>query len=369
MGGSDGERALGRAASSATGILGFNGGHGMDSNLSPTPQVSVVIPTYNRLSRLQRVLGAFETQTFPRERFEVVVVSDGSSDGTDEFLAETRPPFPLTVVTQANAGPAAARNRGVETARGAIVLFVDDDVVAIPELIERHMASHCTAGRDTVVIGPMMTPDDFAMRPWVEWEQQMLYKQYDAMSAGVYPATFRQFYTGNASLPRARFLAAGGFDTRFRRAEDVELAYRLDRAGVGWVWNPAAIGHHYADRPYTSWLRTAHDYGVNEVVFGRDEGQDPTLSRVRAEFTRRSPVIRALARGCVAAPWLERVFTVPLRAAALGAHALGAKRVSHYALSSLFNMAYFSGMAEELGGRPQFERLVVGKRRRRHLVS
>ncbi len=334
----------------------------MDPTLSPTPQVSVVIPTYNRLSRLQRVLAAFERQTFPRDRFEVVVVSDGSNDGTDEFLATACPPFPLTVVTQANAGPAAARNRGVASARGAIVLFVDDDVVAIPELIERHVASHCSAARDTVVIGPMMTPDDFEMRPWVEWEQQMLYKQYDAMNAGVYPATFRQFYTGNASLPRARFLAAGGFDTRFRRAEDVELAYRLDRAGVGWVWNPDAVGHHYADRPYTSWLRTARDYGVNEVVFGRDEGQDPTLSRVRAEFAGRSPVIRGLARVCVAAPWLEAALTAPLRALALGAHAVGAKRVGKYALSSLFNMAYFSGMATELGGREPFERVVVGKR-------
>ena len=350
------------AASSAGGVLRFNDKHEMDPNRSL--QVSVVIPTYNRLSRLQRVLAAFATQTFPTDNFEVVVVSDGSSDGTDEYLATVSLPFPLTVVTQANAGPAAARNRGVEAARGEIVLFVDDDVVASPELIERHVASHRSAGQDAVVIGPMMTPGDFAMRPWVEWEQQMLYKQYDAMNAGLYSAGFRQFYTGNASLPRARFVAAGGFDTRFRRAEDVELGYRLDRAGVGWVWNADAVGHHYADRPYTSWLRTARDYGINEVVFGRDEGQDPTLSRVRTEFTQRSPVIRILARACVAAPWLERALTAPLRLLALGAHLVGAKRVGHYALSSLFNMAYFSGMASKLGGRGQFERLVVGRRGR-----
>jgi glycosyltransferase involved in cell wall biosynthesis len=333
----------------------------MDPNVNP--HVSVVIPTYNRLSRLQRVLGAFETQTFPRDRFEVVVVSDGSTDGTDDYLAHVDAPFTLRVVTQRNAGPAAARNRGVQEATGGIVLFVDDDVVAVPELIDQHVGSHCRAGHDAVVIGPMMTPDDFEMRPWVEWEQQMLYKQYDAMSTGRYAATFRQFYTGNASLPRARFLEVGGFDTRFRRAEDVELAYRLDRVGLRWIWNADAIGHHYADRPYASWLRTAHDYGVNEVVFGRNEGQDPTLSRVRAEFARRSPVIQALARACVAAPWLETAIALPLRGAAFGGHAVGAKRVSQYALSSLFNMAYFSGMAKELGGADEFRRVVVGERR------
>ena len=187
----------------------------------------------------------------------------------------------------------------------------------------------------------------------------MLYKQYDAMNAGVYAPTSRQFYTGNASLPRDRFLEVGGFDSRFRRAEDVELAHRLDGIGLHWVWNPHAVGHHYADRTFASWLRTAHDYGVNEVVFGRDEGQDPTLSRVHAEFAGRSPVIRGMARLCVSAPALERFLRAPLRAVAMGGHAAHTERASQYALSGLFNMAYYCGMAKELGGASEFHRLVV----------
>jgi glycosyltransferase involved in cell wall biosynthesis len=328
--------------------------------MSTNPTVSVVVPTYNRLARLRHVLDALETQTYPRERFEVVVVSDGSNDGTDEYLGGARFGFELTVVTQPNQGPAVARNRGVASARGSIVLFVDDDVVATPRLVEEHVASHEARINDAVVIGPMITPPDFAMQPWVAWEQHMLYKQYDAMNKGVYGPTFRQFYTGNASLPRRRFLDSGGFDARFRRAEDVELAFRLDVDGVAWVWNPNAIGHHYADRPFASWLRTARDYGTNEVVFGRDEQQDPTFERLRTEFAGRSRLIRALARVCAAVPSLEPVVRASLRGVALAAHSAGATRVSEHALSGLFNMTYYCAMAAELGGAGEFRRLIVG---------
>jgi GT2 family glycosyltransferase len=324
-----------------------------------TPLVSVVIPTYNRLPRLQRVLGALARQTCPPEQFEVVVVSDGSTDGTDEYLATATHPFTFRYCTQANAGPAAARNRGVEMALAPLVLFIDDDVVATPTLVEQHLASHCRSGKDAVVIGPMITPPDFQMRPWVLWEQTMLYKQYDAMNAGVFAATFRQFYTGNASLSRARLVEAGGFDTRFRRAEDVELSYRLDRAGMHFVWNPDAIGHHYADRSFDSWLRTAYDYGVNEVVFGRDQGQDPTLRRVNAEFRGRNRLVRWMAQACVSIPVLESMIQPPLRALAMGGAAVHAQMLSRFAFSALFNVAYYRGLATALGDPGEFRRIIV----------
>ena len=82
-------------------------------------------------------------------------------------------------------------------------------------------------GQTTVVMGPMLTPNDFAMPAWVAWEQAMLMKQYDDMNAGNWQPTARQFYTGNTSLARQHLIQTGGFDTSFRRGEDVELAYRL----------------------------------------------------------------------------------------------------------------------------------------------
>jgi glycosyltransferase involved in cell wall biosynthesis len=190
------------------------------------PLVSVVIPTYNRCAQLQQVLRAFADQDVPRSDYEIIVVSDGSTDGTDEFLLDEACPFDVLLVQQENQGPAVARNNGVEKSAADLILFVDDDVVPAPELIRVHLERHAEVDDRTVVIGPLLTPDEIRLEPWVEWEQRMLYKQYDAMDRGDWSATARQFYTGNASLRRSLFEESGGFDPEYRRGEDVSC--RID---------------------------------------------------------------------------------------------------------------------------------------------
>ena len=234
------------------------------------PYFSVVVPTYNRLGRLRHVIAAFERQAYPSDAYEVIVISDGSTDGTDAYLETLQSTMRLRWLTQANQGPAAARNAGVRTAVGEFIVFVDDDVVPEPQLLEEHARSHHEAGRDVVVLGPLLTPEGFEMAPWVRWEQEMLMKQYRAMLRGDWDATARQFYTGNASLRRSHILDAGGFDEGFRRAEDVELAYRLATNGLEFVFNIKAAGMHFADRSYRAWLDAAYSYGRNDVIFARD---------------------------------------------------------------------------------------------------
>ena len=167
----------------------------------PPTTISVVIPTFNRRERLHKVLTALANQSTTTE-FEVVVVSDGSTDGTDEYLRSGQTPTPVVAVVQPNTGPGAARNAGILASSGDIVLFIDDDVVPAPDLIEQHLQAHLGSLDDIVVIGPMLTPTDVVLSPWVAWEQHQLYKQYEAMMAGEWECTFRQFYTGNASVPR-----------------------------------------------------------------------------------------------------------------------------------------------------------------------
>src|SRR5262245_39167298 len=104
--------------------------------------VSVIIPTYNRLDRLKRVLLHLEQQYYPLNDFEVVVVSDGSNDGTDAYLRTVSTPLRLIAVSQANQGVAAARNHGIQRATGELALFLDDDVVPTPQLIAEHVRVH-----------------------------------------------------------------------------------------------------------------------------------------------------------------------------------------------------------------------------------
>src|SRR5579871_3087260 len=98
-------------------------------------KLSVVIPTYNRKESLRRTLDGLARQTYPFSEFEVVVVSDGSTDGTAEMLAQymQTAPYALCAITQANGGPSRARNRGIREARYDVIVFLDDDVEPVPE--------------------------------------------------------------------------------------------------------------------------------------------------------------------------------------------------------------------------------------------
>jgi len=315
---------------------------------APHPYFSVVIPTYNRLGRLRHVITALEQQAYPPDAYEVIVISDGSTDGTDAYLEALRSRMRLRWFPQANRGPAAARNAGIQKASGEFIVFIDDDVVPEPELLEEHARSHHKAGKDVVVLGPLLTPEGFDMTPWVRWEQEMLMKQYRAMLRGDWTATARQFYTGNASLRRSHILAAGGFDEGFRRAEDVELAYRLADKGLDFVFNMQAAGMHFAERSFQAWLEGAHAYGRNDVIFARDRNQKWLLSAVRQEFWDRHVLIRSLVRVCRGRSRLTQIATSALKLTAGAAALSRASEIERQAYSGLFNLQYYNGLLNEL---------------------
>jgi glycosyltransferase involved in cell wall biosynthesis len=316
---------------------------------APSPYFSVVIPTYNRVARLRDVITALEQQAYPSDAYEVIVISDGSTDGTDAFLEALRSAIQLRWFVQANRGPAAARNAGLQKARGEFIVFIDDDVVPEPQLLKEHARSHNEAGKDVVVLGPLLTPEGFEMAPWVRWEQEMLMKQYRAMLRGKWSATARQFYTGNASLRRSHILAAGGFDEGFRRAEDVELAYRLADKGLDFVFNMQAAGMHFAERSFRAWLDVAYTYGRNDVIFARDRNQKWLLSAIRHEFRDRHFFIQSLVRTCRGRSRLTWIASLALKLAADAANLLRASDMERFAYSGLFNLQYYNGLLGELG--------------------
>lgn len=312
------------------------------------PFLSIVIPTFNRIDRIRRVLDALVAQEYPREAFEVIVISDGSTDGTNEYLQKLSLPVRLIPVFQSNRGPAAARNAGVSKASGDLIVFIDDDVVPAPAFLIAHVKAHAAAGRDVAVIGPLLTPSDFEMLPWVRWEQEMLVKQYSAILAGQWEPTARQFYTGNASVPRRLLLEVGGFDEQFRRAEDVEMAYRLAARGVGFVFTMEAEAHHYAERSYKSWLEAAYTYGKNDAIFARDRKQSWLLQSVRNELRWRKLPMRMLIRTCLGRPGLAKLVTSIVQSLAYGANRAGANSSVLAAYSCLFGLQYYQGFIDEL---------------------
>ena len=223
--------------------------------------IDVVVTTFNRPEPLRRCLEALQLQTQSPAR---IIVVDDCSEPPITVQTGVRPgDAPVTVIRrEANAGPARGRNEGVEASSADVVLFVDDDVVAAPDLVERHARAHEAASHPVAIIGPLAAPPDWDASPWCRWEADKLAAEYLRMIRQDYAPTWRQFFTGNASVRRDVFVAAGGFDERFTRAEDIELAYRLQLEGCGFVFEPQAVGWHYASRSLRSWLKIPRSYAL-----------------------------------------------------------------------------------------------------------
>lgn len=317
--------------------------------LEPVRQdVSVVIPTYNRRTGLSRTLQGLAAQAQDRIAFEAVVVDDGSSDGTPRWVDGQRFPFPVRLLTQANAGPAAARNAGLRAASGKLILFVDDDTEPMPGLLREHIATH-GASDDRVVMGPLGSADRYP-DPWVAWEQVQLEKQYRAMSEGLWSPTFRQFWTGNASVQRSRLLEAGGFDVSYRRGEDVELGMRLHARGLSFHFNPRAVVIHHARRSLDSWCSMYRQYGALETRMYAD-AEDV----LRGNWERLHPAVRAIVSACAGRPVAPAAIG-SLRALLAICGRLRATRAAQAPCSVLANLLFWDAVSRE-GGREAFLRL------------
>jgi GT2 family glycosyltransferase len=322
------------------------------------PAVTVIIPTHRRPDSLLRVLDALGRQDVAPGTFEVVVVCDGLEDPSLTVLQDNgAEAFPMGVVEQRNQGPAAARNRGIQLARGDLIVFLDDDVVPSRGLIRAHMEAH-DGHRDRVVVGPLLPPRGHGS-PWIRFEGRTLEEQYDAMETGQWEMTYRQFYTGNASVHRDQVLAAGGFDEAFRRAEDVELAYRMHNRGARFHFARAADVEHIAQRSYRSWVDIGYRYGRADVRMGREQSGHAPVEIAGCEFHERHPITRRAVMLSLAVPASGRMIERAARPLSVLLAAGGLASAADRILGGVFNLAYWRGVADELGGRNRAREVIL----------
>ena len=244
-----------------------------------SPLVSVVVPTFNRPEELRRVLNAFEQQRPDDLPFELVVVDDGSDDGTSELLASWRSRrYPLRFARQANGGPARARNRALAVASGEIVLFGGDDIEPHPDLVSEHVREHHRRGDPRVAV--------LGLTRWPEGEElTSTMRHIDGPGAQQFSYAvftdgaeydFRHFYTSNVSVRRDLLRSeAGGFSTDFPAAafEDAELAYRLSMRGMRIVYRASALAWHHHRYDARSFFQRQLKCGEMADVFVRAHPQ------------------------------------------------------------------------------------------------
>jgi len=238
------------------------------------PSASVVIPTHNRLGDLQRVVAGVEAQFAPGgRRPELVVVDDGSSDGTADWLSRETAAGRLRGLSQSNAGPAVARNRGAIAATGEVLLFLGDDTVPEAGWLLAHLEEHRlhgSVGRPLAVVGYTGFPsaDDTPFLRFInEYGPQFGYLLIEDPRR----LPFNFFYTSNVSIDRAEMVRLGGFREDFPAAawEDIEFAYRATRAGLGIRYQPLARAvHHHRIHPRT-FCRRQRTSGRSAAIFAR----------------------------------------------------------------------------------------------------
>ena len=212
----------------------------------PSPELSVVLCSYNRREVLRECLDSFQHQT-AAGRFELVVVDDGSDDGTRELLDGYAFRVPHRVVHRENGGLAAARNTGIAEARGDLLLFINDDTIAFPDLVERHLAAHAAhRGERISVLGSFEQPRSALANNLMRvLEDTDLVFCYSGMEPGR-RYDWMRWWTCNVSTPASAVAEAGGFDETFRHygCEDTDLALRLDRLGLPVLFEASARAHH-----------------------------------------------------------------------------------------------------------------------------
>lgn len=226
---------------------------------------SVIIPTYNKGKRLHLVLQSLSKQNCGFDNFEVIIVNDGSTDNTSDVVRSFQYTTPLNVtyIYQSNKGRAAARNTGIKTAKGDIILFLDDDRLVKESFISEHLRIFKKRyDQNLVVLGKRMSLFFSRFEENFEYYRQLLqdspeeifirareehYYWKKVKSTIEMPAiSWMLFTTGNVSMGANLFKKVGTFNEGFKGwgYEDTELGYRLWKQKIPFVVNEAAVNYH-----------------------------------------------------------------------------------------------------------------------------
>jgi glycosyltransferase involved in cell wall biosynthesis len=236
-----------------------------------TPELSAVIPTHNRRDLVRACLASFERQSAPAQTFEVVVVIDGSTDGTAEMLSDLDPSFDLSFVTQPQSGASAARNSGAARARGRVLLFVDDDMTGSPSLVAGHLDAH-RLGERIAGVGVIARRIPPAADRFARLRADASRSHYEHLLRR--PLRYLDFYGGNCSVPRSLFAEVGGFAPDLPVLNDLEFAYRLREAGASFVFVPDAVA---TEERMDDWREILADRELRGRVAVELYGRNPAL--------------------------------------------------------------------------------------------
>lgn len=247
-------------------------------------KISIIMPTHNKIQRLKLCLKSISMVSYPKNDYEVIIIDDGSSDGTKEFLQNYCPNFDLKVIHIQNSGRAAARNRGIQSAKYDLLLFMDDDVLFERNTLSEHVDKQ--EQQKSIVHGKILNLPylKFFMDPskGIYWPDLNLHNKQKGQLKDYYitendiefmfndkivsqskttllEETTKEIlsqggnfkwigFTGsNTSVCRQWVEEVSGFDSNYGRlwgCEDVDLGYRLYKKGKAFMYLETAKIYH-----------------------------------------------------------------------------------------------------------------------------
>jgi glycosyltransferase involved in cell wall biosynthesis len=326
--------------------------------LSATPvsreiAITVVVPTFNRMERVRICLHSLERQTLPGDAFEVIVVVDGSTDGTVAFLEQYRPPYRFRFLVQDNRGLSAARNRGHAAAAGGLILCLDDDMVAAPALLAEHVRAHA-GEEDLLVQGGLELHPAVERTPFIRYDEELRRRFAREKSAPGATLDGEDVSGGNISLGKALLDQAGGFNEGLHglRNTDGELAYRLGRRGVRIVYRHAALARMIHTNDLDQSLHAAVLYGRSYVFTQRQEPE--SIWKLNPLVAGGGSPLAALARRFYLRPrrvWGKAGLERRLRALCDRAERIGLTVLAEPLYRLLLDLHFWKGVHAESGGR------------------
>lgn len=243
-----------------------------------TPKISALFSTFNRAELLREALAALQCQTLAKEDFEVIIVDDGSSDRTREVVSAYESTLPLYYVYQSNQGLAEGKNHGVRLAKAPVVVFMDDDDVAAPDLLEQHLRAHLRyQDINTAVLGYTDLRSDLSKLPLMHFVTQVgcYLFSYPKLSDGEV-LDYTYFWGGRSSCKKQILIERGIFDPIFKfGCEDIELGYRLKESGpFRVIYNAQAKSTMIRAVTLEDFLTRVYRQGQSNYVFWRKHPAD-----------------------------------------------------------------------------------------------
>ncbi|MFZ5800394.1 MAG: glycosyltransferase family 2 protein [Candidatus Omnitrophota bacterium] len=236
--------------------------------------ISVIIPAFNRRERLKLCIDSLLEQSLGRDKYEIIVVDDGSTDGTAVLLQEYVKRRQIVYMRQEHRGPAAARNIGIFKANGDAFFFTGDDMIADRQLLETHYRELEGAPEDTAILGLVVWHPEISATPFMRFLEQGTQFNFVNLSDNHF-VNYGYFATANVSLRKTLIAKTGGFDEEFLYpcVEDVEFAWRLGKAGMRLKHIKAAKVFHYHPTRLKDYVKRQYLVGRSLIVLVKKHPQ------------------------------------------------------------------------------------------------